>query len=93
MDPGIKRKWVEALRSGKYTQTVGTLRDGYGYCCLGVLAWLQNPGLYGIMPNMEAIHAAGLTGAQCNTLANMNDGRGCDKRSFDHIAGYIDSML
>lgn len=93
MDPGIKRKWVEALRSGKYTQTDRTLYNGYGYCCLGVLASLQNSDLREVMPNMEAIHAVGLTGAQCNTLANMNDGRGCDKRSFDHIAGYIDSML
>jgi hypothetical protein len=30
------RKWVEALRSGKYQQTTGALcRDGK-YCCLGV---------------------------------------------------------
>jgi hypothetical protein len=30
------RKWVEALRSGEYTQTQGVLRDESGYCCLGV---------------------------------------------------------
>lgn len=33
-----RRKWVEALRSGKYQQAKSYLvRDG-GYCCLGVLA-------------------------------------------------------
>jgi hypothetical protein len=30
------RKWVKALRSGKYKQTSGTLKDDVGYCCLGV---------------------------------------------------------
>ena len=33
--------WVEALRSGKYNQTSGTLKrekedESYAYCCLGV---------------------------------------------------------
>jgi hypothetical protein len=27
---------VEALRSGRYTQTQGVLRDGDAFCCLGV---------------------------------------------------------
>ena len=30
------RKWVKALRSGKYQQARGVLYDGDGYCCLGV---------------------------------------------------------
>lgn len=31
-------KWLEALRSGKYNQTVnGCLRDEDGFCCLGVV--------------------------------------------------------
>lgn len=30
------RWWVEALRSGVYAQATGKLRDGGGYCCLGV---------------------------------------------------------
>lgn len=30
------KKWVEALRSGKYKQTKETLQDKEGYCCLGV---------------------------------------------------------
>ena len=29
--------WVEALESGKYDQTTGTLHDSAGFCCLGVL--------------------------------------------------------
>ena len=32
--------WVAALRSGKYSQTRGVLRDDRGYCCLGVACQL-----------------------------------------------------
>lgn len=39
MDPEVKVKWVEALRSGQFKQGEGYLktRDGCN-CCLGVLA-------------------------------------------------------
>jgi hypothetical protein len=33
----VKKKWVEALRSGKYQQTSARLASPTGYCCLGVL--------------------------------------------------------
>lgn len=29
-------KWVEALRSDKYSRATGVLFNGHGYCCLGV---------------------------------------------------------
>lgn len=29
-------KWLEALRSGKYSQTLYRLQDEKGFCCLGV---------------------------------------------------------
>lgn len=39
MNPKMKQKWVEALRSGKYEQGKGMLKTGDGnFCCLGVLA-------------------------------------------------------
>lgn len=37
MKPEIQEKWVAALRSGDYKQTAGHLKDGGGFCCLGVL--------------------------------------------------------
>lgn len=41
MNPEVKALWMEALRSGEYQRTEGTLcRVGVGresYCCLGVL--------------------------------------------------------
>lgn len=43
MDPDIKQRWVAALRSGNYSQTIGFLRNEDGYCCLGVLCDIKNP--------------------------------------------------
>lgn len=37
MNPQIKQRWLEALRSGEYKQTTENLRDINGFCCLGVL--------------------------------------------------------
>lgn len=37
MHKEIAEKWVAELRSGKYPQTTRYLRDGAGFCCLGVL--------------------------------------------------------
>jgi hypothetical protein len=44
LDPITKAKWLEALRSGVYTQTVYSLRNtSGGYCCMGVLCDIKNP--------------------------------------------------
>jgi hypothetical protein len=37
MKADIKTKWVAALLSNEYEQTTGVLRNGDGFCCLGVL--------------------------------------------------------
>lgn len=38
MNPQIKKRWVDALRSGNYKQTTSVLRNkDEGFCCLGVL--------------------------------------------------------
>lgn len=43
MNQDIKRKWVEALRSGEYKQGKGALRDqDDNFCCLGVLCDLAS---------------------------------------------------
>jgi hypothetical protein len=40
MNPEVKAKWVEALRSGDYSQCKNYLRSEAtgGFCCLGVLS-------------------------------------------------------
>ena len=46
MDQELKAKWVAALRSGKYQQTTGMLRESEsnGFCCLGVLLDISGTG-------------------------------------------------
>lgn len=48
LDPDFKATWLKALRSNRYQQTKGTLRQkfekGYGYCCLGVACNLVGNG-------------------------------------------------
>lgn len=47
LTPENKQKWIEALRSGKYSQTQRVLRrdedDSQSYCCLGVFCDLVAP--------------------------------------------------
>lgn len=45
MNPEVKKKWLEALRSGKYQKATSRLHytrplEGDSYCCLGVLCEL-----------------------------------------------------
>lgn len=47
MNPEIKTKWLEALRSRKYTQGTDYLRGNGKYCCLGVLCDVVQPEKWG----------------------------------------------
>lgn len=42
MNPEIKAKWLEALRSGEYQQGRRSLHADGSYCCLGVLCDISN---------------------------------------------------
>lgn len=44
LNPIIKKKWLNALRSGKWKQTIGCLEDSNGNCCLGVLCHITGNG-------------------------------------------------
>lgn len=46
MNQEVKEKWVAALRSGKYQQAGGHLRDGDQFCCLGVLCDISGMGTW-----------------------------------------------
>ena len=49
LSASLKARWVKALRSGKFKQSTGTLKDVnnsgdvVGYCCLGVLCAISKP--------------------------------------------------
>lgn len=92
MDPKVKARWVEALRSGKYGQGVGMLRDKDGhYCCLGVLCevtgWEYEP--VDAFPDDHDTDAAGVSGEATGVLARMND----SGKRFADIADYIEANL
>ncbi len=83
------RKWVKALRSGKYDQdTSGELKNEFGYCCLGVA---KEIGLCNAKKsNGDAKHWVSTKFIPYPTqesLANMNDS---GKWSFNRIATYIE---
>lgn len=100
MNPEIKAKWVKALRSKRYKQAEGTLRDDEGaMCCLGVLGTVQRIDWDGVddfvTETLPEGFNAGLTKRQRNRLAKMNDGTGSGGRrySFKEIADYIEAKL
>lgn len=51
MNPEVKKLWVEALRSPKYKQVQGMLKDGRKFCCLGVLCDISKLGKWGKRDN------------------------------------------
>lgn len=92
MDQELKAKWVEALRSGEYKQCKGTLFDGVAYCCLGVLCKVAGRDgdwrAWSFQPFLQGAH--GLTRAQAEACADLNDG---DGKTFAEIAEYIEKEI
>lgn len=59
MDAKLKADWLAGLRSGKYRQATGNLREEhttnrYGYCCLGVLCHVAGSKWSGGVPVLGA---------------------------------------
>src|SRR5579859_5395879 len=95
----LKTEWVEALRSGKYVQGTGYLRDANEqFCCLGVLADIINPTAWGkvefnayMFKNSFATLSADILPRDIQeVLYTMNDH---DKKTFIEIADYIETNL
>lgn len=105
MNPEWKKKWLEALRSGKYVQGQNVLRsDGNRYCCLGVLCDLQGEGAWdaknpgrpaGLNTNYTYLTgplclAFGLSDKEQCTLSDLND---VAEAPFSEIANWIEANL
>lgn len=102
MKKSVMKKWVAALRSGKYEQGRGGMLKANKYCCLGVLCDLtggttkaqMNSGVYPD-PYLPVQKYAGMRDPFGTikfkkgslSLVILNDNR---KRSFKHIAAYIE---
>jgi hypothetical protein len=101
MDPAVKRKWLKALRSGKYRQCKRTLTDGHGsYCCLGVLGRvvgdMSSDEDLGSMPSDGIRERVNLSSAAADKLSVMNDRRTASGRimyDFKKIADWIEEKL
>lgn len=101
MDQAIKAKWIEALRSGKYSQAPNVLRGPQGHCCLGVLCDVVDPsrwksdddgwkwgGQRRYLPS-SIEEANPDVRSLCGKLMEMND----DGRPFSEIASFIEQKL
>lgn len=102
MDPELKAKWVEALRSGNYQQGRYSLKKDGKYCCLGVLCEVAgvtasgDGGLYVIHGRVWTTTipygAFGLTDTQISNLTDLNDSQG-PSNPFPDIANFIEKNL
>lgn len=104
MDPEIKAKWIEALRSGSYKQGSTRLNKGDEFCCLGVLCEVLNQPYHrdeagkiyefddGI-PGFCAVPTKWHGIDNVHTYYNMNDGNNgwwhC-AQTFEQIADHIE---
>lgn len=99
----FKKRWVEALRSGKYKQGQYSLYSNGYYCCLGVaglMNGLSNEEMYNksslACPIYKEVTPVPLDDCILNTLTGMNDGTGPEssqRKSFYEIADYIEQNL
>lgn len=101
MNPELKAKWVEALRSGEYQQGVMYLKRDGCFCCLGVLCEVAGLTLHDSVADQEADDYQPifdlLNDADAKISAKlwqMNDGTGVSRpHSFVEIADYIEEHL
>lgn len=96
----LKKKWLNALRSGKFKQGRAILRNKNGeYCCLGVLCairgdWRPIEDGEGVprtdYNNDEPLSYCGLRPVDIKTLVNLNDSK---QYSFKMIAAWISKNI
>lgn len=97
LDPAFKKRWLEALRSGKYEQGNAALREDNRFCCLGVAAdiacnleWQRHwDSCYSICCDTAFISGSDIPHHVQADLADRND----SGISFLEIADYIEENL
>lgn len=79
MKKSVMKKWVKALRSGKYKQTTNAelkSKDG-SYCCLGVLCEISKKSEWEVGPfSMCYLDAGGFLPTIVQEWAGMDDNKG-----------------
>lgn len=97
MNAELKKKWCDALRSGKYEQGRLNLCMNEQYCCLGVLCHVIDPKImeeYSTSGNCGRIYdtllpSVGVDDYSKSRLISLNDGG----TSFNKIASWIENNL
>lgn len=94
MNPELKAKWVEALRSGEYKQGAGRFEKNGKFCCLGVLCKVAGVGVSELRGNGYWCDNYKFVGETIEEIAerdliNMND----SGKPFTEIADYIEANL
>ena len=98
MNAELKAKWVEALRSGRYKQGRGFLRNANDeFCCLGVLCdvvdsskWMhpaKDKAQFWDGLRLSVPDNIGLTFSQ-SSYAGLND---IQMKSFNEIADFVEA--
>lgn len=106
MKRDVRDMWVEALRSGEFSQTRNALKKHDGHCCLGVLCEIHPDVQFEDGPGGDtAVHTAyrhhnelpsslltaiELSRFQMGRLMILNDD---EHMSFDQIAEHIEKNL
>jgi hypothetical protein len=107
MDPELKAKWLEALRSGHYAQTREYLRQDGGYCCLGVLCDVVDPEAWGEEDRWQYADEGDIDAEICELPESFRHRAGitdraqsvlielndCEEATFEQIADYIEANL
>ena len=102
MKEDVKKAWLEALRSGRYTQTKQFLRNDDAFCCMGVLCDVLDPKVWsdnywcerGSVPmgtrlNYKTLEHHGISEDTQDLLMAMND----EGYSFEEIADVIEEKV
>src|SRR5947199_768483 len=71
------QKWVDALRSGDYKQTIGALENEYGNCCLGVACRVAIGD--GLRVNVYSGRVTSFDGEDAHLPASVRDWLGVDR--------------
>jgi len=83
MDPELKQRWVEALRSGKYQQIRNDYHNEAGYCAIGLLQVVMGGTEW---QAEQALNCA----ADVDSLIDLNDNQ---RFSFQTIADFVEQNL
>ena len=97
--------WIAALRSGQYKQCRNRLKDGDGFCCLGVLCDIVDPTQWISDTNPNTVRAVGdyysidrdkppayilnKYNLDSNLVQRLMELNDIERRTFNEIADYL----